>query len=89
MPEIPAYPILFALWLIVAANGYWVAHLLGKKLDTPNDGCLLGVGNIALSLVGGGLGYLFAPYPWSLATSLVGSILLPGALTLTFLRKSR
>lgn len=89
MPELPAYPILFTEWIASAAFWYWVAYALGKRSEAQGDGCMLGLANILLSLVGGGIGYALVPYPWSLVSSLAGASFLPALATFYYNARTR
>lgn len=69
-------------WLVVAMAFYWGGTLVGRASERANDGCLLGATNILLTLIGGGMGLLVARHPVSVATSILGAILIPGLVTL-------
>jgi hypothetical protein len=89
MTGLPIYFALAAIWIGAAVTWAWVAGRLGARYGVPNDGCLLGFANVVLSFVGGGIGFLLARYPWSIASSLAGTIVLPGLITWFFSAKNR
>ena len=84
-----AYWLIFSSWFIAAGATYALAHSLGRATRSENDGCLLGLGNIVLSFVGGGIGLLAGKFPYFVLTSLVGAFALPGLATLIWLRRRR
>lgn len=86
-----AYFLLALIW-VGAAVGFGVAGIkAGDRVGSPNDGCLLAIGNVVLALLGGGLGFLLMMrfFPYFLLSSLVGAVTLPSLGTLYFLRKTR
>lgn len=97
MPETPpatdwiasggAYWIIGGAWLATAVFFYIIAQKVGKVTRSESDGCLLGICNIVLSLLGGGAGYFLAPYPLFLLTSVAGAVTLPTLATLFFLSR--
>ncbi|HEY0866596.1 MAG TPA: hypothetical protein VGE01_04430 [Fimbriimonas sp.] len=89
MTGLPVYLSIALLWLGAAVFWAAMANRLGRQYAAPNDGCLLGCGNVVLSFVGGGLGFLVAPYPWSIGTSFGGALLLPGLATWYFAARNR
>lgn len=79
-----AYGVLAVMTLACAGFFYWVAQMLGRHYEVPNDGCLLGFCNVLLALLGCGAGFLLAPFPWYLVTAFLGAFLLPGLACLFF-----
>ena len=79
-----AYWIIGFAWVLSAAFYYFVAEYVGRMTRTENDGCLLGIMNILLTLGGGGAGLLAfrTQFPLFVATSVLGAITLPAMGTL-------
>lgn len=70
-----AYFIVIGQTALVAAISAWLAMQTGKANDAENDGCLLAIANVVLSLFGAGIGFFLAPFPLYLLTALAGSLL--------------
>jgi hypothetical protein len=79
-----AYWVIWGVWVLVAGFYYVIAELIGRSTRTENDGCLLGIMNILLTLFGGGAGLLLfhERYPTFIATSMFGALIFPTAGTL-------
>lgn len=71
------YWVLAIQTLLVAAFGVWYGIYVGKLAKAENDGCLLGLMNVVMTLAGAAIGYRFADYPTFIFTSLVGAVTLP------------
>lgn len=72
-----AYLIVGAVWMLSAVFFFTYGNRLGSRYDSPNDGCLLSFAAVILALLGGAVGFIFLPYPWSIVGSCVGSIVCP------------
>ncbi|CAN5733560.1 hypothetical protein BH11ARM2_BH11ARM2_18370 [soil metagenome] len=70
-----AYFILFGQTGLVAAVSAWLGIQTGKANGAENDGCLLAIANVMLSIFGAGVGYFIASFPIYLLTALAGSLL--------------
>jgi hypothetical protein len=75
--------------MLSAVFYYTYAQKLGRQYDSPNDGCLLGVGTIVLTLTGGAIGLLLFQFPTFIFTSCIGALLLPGLACAFFRRKMK
>ena len=84
-----AYLIVGTVWILSAIFFSAYAINLGKKHQSTNDGCLLAICNVVLSLVGGAIGYIPVSYPLSLVTSCLGAILFPILACIYFRRSMR
>ncbi len=84
-----AYVVIGIGWVLIAGGAYYLAHYLGKLHNSPNDGCLLGIGNVLLTFFGGGIGLLIGKFPYYLVSSIVLAALLPTLATLSIDRRMR
>lgn len=84
-----AYGVLGLIWAGAAIA--WANHAgrLGRRYDSPNDGCLLGFACVVLALLGGAVGLLSLPFPWFLVGSATGAIALPALASAVFARRMR
>jgi len=82
-----AYYVIGAVWTLTAAFFCWTAFRIGRAVHSENDGCLLAICNILLTLFGGGIGLVIAPYPTYLLTSLLGAITFPSVASLFFMSR--
>lgn len=84
-----AYWILGIAWLLGAILIVVFSLRAGAARGQEGDGCVLAIGSLVLLGVGGGIGLQIAPYPWFVLTALGLGFLLPGTLTLYWLRRNR
>jgi hypothetical protein len=84
-----AYWVIGGGWVLIAAFFYAIAERIGRVTRTENDGCLLGIMNILLTLFGGGAGLLIFrnQYPAFVPASIFGALLFPTAGTLFILNR--
>ncbi|CAN5477876.1 hypothetical protein BH11ARM1_BH11ARM1_07540 [soil metagenome] len=63
----------------------------GKRLGSPNDGCLFAIANSIMAFVGAAAGYLpfMTHFPLFVGTSIAGALILPALSTLYFVRTFR
>jgi len=73
------YAILAVIWIASAVAFGNYAHRLGRRYDSPNDGCLLTVATQLLTLFGGALGLLLGRFPIFIFTSAIGAVIFPAA----------
>jgi hypothetical protein len=66
----------------------YISLKLGKVVHGETDGCLLCMINIALIIVGGMAGLVFFRFPYNLMSSMFFALLLPSALTVTWVRRT-
>ena len=82
-------------WIIGVGGGVFalfyfvIAIKFGKAIQSETDGCLLGICNVLLTIVGGAAGFLVAHFPLRLFTSLALAGLLPGAMTLYWISRQK
>lgn len=77
-----AYWVIAAAWILSAILFGWRSLRAGNRTEKDNDGCLLAICSIVLTLTGGGMG-LYAGlalthYPTFVLTSILGCVLVPG-----------
>ena len=79
------------VWVASASFHYYLAIKLGKQTGSVNDGCLVGICMIVLSLLGGGLGFLslMHSFPYFILSSILGSIAFPGGVMLILTSRRR
>lgn len=84
-----AYYVIGASWVIIAIFYYFAGDHIGRAAKAENDGCLLGLMNIVLTLVGGGAGLLIFRdhYPAFVGASMFGALILPTAGTLFIINR--
>jgi hypothetical protein len=68
-----AYTMILVQTLAVAVGGVLFALRAGQATQSEGDGCLLAIANLIFAVVGAGIGFFLAPYPYFVATSLLGS----------------
>jgi hypothetical protein len=84
-----AYWVIAIQTLITIVFSVYISFQIGKQYRAENDGCLLAIANLLLTLFGAGAGYFIAPFPIFLLTSLIGAVLFPTVWTLLYLRRLR
>jgi hypothetical protein len=86
-----AYLLIGVVWIGSAIAYAMLGLQAGKAVGAANDGCLLGITNVFMAFLGGGIGYLLAMthFPGFIVTSMVGALVLPALSTWYFYRKSR
>jgi hypothetical protein len=84
-----AYYVIGTSWVVIAAFYYFAGDKIGRMAKAENDGCLLGIMNIILTIVGGGAGLLLFRdhYPAFVGASMFGALLLPTAGTLFIINR--
>jgi hypothetical protein len=85
------YYVLAFVWIVSAIFYYIMGARLGNQTGQPNDGCLIGICNIILALLGGGFGFLILIhyYPYFILSSIVCAIGFPASATLYFANRFR
>ena len=71
------YAIIAVIWIASAVGFGNYAYRLGRRHDSPNDGCLLTVATQLLTFFGGALGLLLGKFPYFIITSGIGAIVCP------------
>ena len=64
-----------------------LALRLGRIARSESDGCLLAICNLLLVIVGGAGGFTLLKFPGQLVSSVAGAALLPGLVTLVWVRR--
>lgn len=82
-----AYWVIGGSWLFIAVGMYVLGDRIGRAARAENDGCLIGIMNILLTLFGGGVGLYFFKYPTFVVTSFFGALLFPTLGTLLVLSR--
>ena len=79
------------IWIGLSILFAIAAIQVGKAVRSENDGCLLAIGNVVLTLLGGAIGFLVMVnhYPTFILSSMVGAMLLPSLAILAFTRRAR
>jgi hypothetical protein len=85
-----AFSLVIGSWVVSAALFSILAMRVGASKGEANDGCLVGLCSVILSLLGGGAGLLLVGrhYPEMVYASVAGTLLLP-ALLVAFYRWRR
>lgn len=81
------YLILGTAWLVAAVMFVVLSLRLGKERGQEADGCVLAIGTFVTLSVGGGIGLLLAPFPWTILSTLGLGLLFPGLLVAYWIRK--
>lgn len=86
-----AFWIIGVAWVVIAGFYYGIAEYIGRYTRTENDGCLMGLMNIILTIVGGAAGLLAlrTQYPTFVFSSLFGALILPTLGTLFILSRMK
>lgn len=84
-----AYALLAFIWIGAAVGFGNYGYRLGRRFDSPNDGCLLTAATQVLVLIGGSAGFLVSGFPWYLLTSAIGAVTFPGLACLYFAWRMR
>lgn len=84
-----AYYVIGGSWVVIAAFYYFAGDRIGRVAKAENDGCLLGIMNIILTIVGGGAGLLIFRdrYPAFVAASMFGALIFPTVGTLFIINR--
>ena len=84
-----AYWVIGGSWVVIAGFYYYIAERVGRATRTENDGCILGIMNIMLTIFGGGTGLLIFrdQYPAFIIASMFGALIFPTAGTLFILNR--
>ena len=75
-------------WIASAVGFALYGTRIAKLRRMENDGCLLAISNVILALLGGGVGYFLAGYPWFIVTSIIGTLTFPALATWSFIKKT-
>jgi hypothetical protein len=86
-----AYFVIGGTWIVIAIFYYIIGDRIGRAARQENDGCLLGIMNILLTIFGGGTGLLLFRdhYPLFVPASMVGALVFPTVGTLFIIRLMR
>ena len=86
-----AYWVIGGTWFVIAVFYYLIAEKIGRATRQENDGCLFGIMNIILTLLGGGAGLLIFRdhYPNFVLASMVGALIFPTVGTMFILSRMK
>lgn len=84
-----AYFVIGTTWVVIATFYYFAGDKIGRAANAENDGCLLGIMNILLTILGGAAGLLIFRdhYPAFVAASMFGALILPTVGTLFIINR--
>ncbi len=72
-----AYWIIFGLTVVIAIAFAIFSIRLSARTRLENDGCLMAIASVILTLAGAGVGFWIGKYPTFVISSLIGAVLFP------------